>query len=230
MRGRLFSKLAREIAVAAKLGDPDPAINPRLRLAVDTAKANSMPKDNIERAIAKGAGGGEGEDYEDVRYEGYGPGGVALVIEALTDNRNRTAAEVRSLLSKNGGNLGETGCVGFMFDRVGEVFYPTGDAQAVFEAALEAGAQDVESDADGHLVTTAVEDFAAVRDALVAAFGPPGRAGLTWRPNVTAAVTDADTARTLLKLVDALEDSDDVQHVTTNADIDDALMEGLMEA
>jgi len=229
-RGKLFSKLAREITVAARMGDPDPAMNPRLRLAVDTAKAASMPKDNIERAIAKGAGGGEGENYEDVRYEGYGPGGVAVIIEALTDNRNRAAAEVRSILAKGGGNLGETGCVGFMFDRVGEVLYAGGDAQAVFEAALEAGAQDVASDADGHLITTAAEDFAAVRDALEAALGSPERAGLAWRPNVTAPVEGLEAAQKLLRLVDALEDSDDVQNVTTNADMDDATLAALEAA
>lgn len=231
LRGKLFSKLAREITVAAKMGDPNPAMNPRLRLAVATAKANSMPKDNIEKAIAKGAGNSEGENYEDVRYEGYGPGGVAVVVEALTDNRNRTAADVRACLAKNGGNLGETGCVGYMFDRVGEIVYlaSAGSAEEVFERALEAGAQDVESDAQGHIILTAIEDFTAVRDALEASLGAAERAGLIWRPNMTALVTEEGQAKTLLKMIDILEDNDDVQHITTNAEFDEALLKILME-
>ncbi len=206
-------------------------MNPRLRLAVATARAQSMPKDGIERAIQKGVGGGEGENYEQVRYEGYGPGGVAIVVEALTNNRNRTAGEVRAIFTKNGGNLGETGSVGFMFDRLGEIIYPAGkaSADAMFEAALEAGAGNVESDSDMHDITCAIEDFAALSKALEEKFGEPERAGLVWRPNVSAEVNE-EQAAAVMKLVEALEDCDDVQNVTPNFEASDEVMEKLAAA
>ena len=227
VRSKMFSKLAREITVAAKMGTPDPDMNPRLRLAIQNAKAQSMPKDNIERAVKK-ASGGDAENYDEVRYEGYGPGGVAVIVEALTDNRNRTASEVRAAFSKNGGNLGETGSVAFMFERVGQISYPAGaaEAEAMFEGALEAGAEDVESDDETHTITCQPDDFAAVRDALEQKFGDPEEARLDWKPQNSIAV-DEGTAQTLLKLIDALEDNDDVQRVSANFDIDDEIMERL---
>ncbi|MEO1330227.1 MAG: YebC/PmpR family DNA-binding transcriptional regulator [Pseudomonadota bacterium] len=226
-RSKLFSKLSKEITVAAKMGDPDPDKNPRLRLAVREAKANSMPKDNIERAIKKSQAG-DGDNYEEIRYEGYGPGGVAIIVEALTDNRNRTASNVRTIFSKNGGNLGETGSVGFMFDRMGAIAYPAsiGDADAVMEAAIEAGAEDVESSEDGHLIYTAAEDLAAVSSALEEILGEAQTAKLIWRPQNTNPV-DEDQGRTLMKLIDALDDDDDVQHVTANFEMSDEVMEKL---
>lgn len=229
VRAKLFSKLGREIYVAAKLGGPDPDMNPRLRLAIATARGQSMPKDGIEKNIQKAAGAGDGEDYEEIRYEGYGPNGVAIIIECLTDNRNRTASEVRTVFTKNNGNLGETGSVNFMFDRMGEVVYPADKASAedMFEAALEAGASDVESDEEFHTVYTESDDFATVRDALETTYGEPERQGLIWRPNVASEV-DEDTARTVLKLVDALDECDDVQNVTTNMDAPDEVMEKIM--
>lgn len=228
-RAKIFSKLGKEITVAAKLGGGDPDMNPRLRLAVATAKGQSMPKDAIERAIQKGAGGMDGEDYEEIRYEGYGPGGVAFVVEALTDNKNRTAGEVRSIFGKNGGNLGETGSVGFMFDRIGEIIYPADKASAekMFEAAAEAGANDVESDAETHRIVCEADDFAAVNEAMEKKYGEAQQAGLAWQANVTSEA-DEDTAASVLKLIDALEDSDDVQKVTTNIEVSDEIMEKLM--
>ncbi|GJL84721.1 MAG: putative transcriptional regulatory protein R02753 [Micavibrio sp.] len=228
-RAKIFSKLGREITVAARLGGGDPDMNPRLRLAVTTARGQSMPKDGIERAIQKGAGGTDGENYEEIRYEGYGPGGVAVIVEALTDNKNRTASEVRSIFAKHGGNLGETGSVGFMFDRMGEVVYPAGKASAddMFEAALEAGADNVESDEEMHEISCAPDDFAAVAKALEEKFGEAERAGLVWRPNVSAEVDEAQ-AGSVMKLVDALEDCDDVQNVTPNFEVSDEVMEKLL--
>ncbi|TVQ52115.1 MAG: YebC/PmpR family DNA-binding transcriptional regulator [Rhodobacteraceae bacterium] len=224
VRAKLFSKLSKEITVAAKMGDPDPDKNPRLRLAVREAKANSMPKENIERAIKKSQGG-DAETYENIRYEGYGPSGVAIIVEALTDNRNRTASNVRSTFSKNGGNLGETGSVSFMFDRKGEIAYTpaAGDADRVMEAAIEAGAEDVESDADGHWVYCAAEDLAEVSSALEAALGEAETVKLVWKPQTTAPV-DEDAARTVMKLIEALEDDDDVQTVTANVEVSDEVM------
>ena len=229
-RGKIFSKLGKEITVAAKMGDPDPDANPRLRLAVQNAKAQSMPKDNIERAINRAAGG-EGEDYEEIRYEGYGPGGVAVIIEAMTDNRNRTAGSIRSSFAKHGGALGETGSVAFLFDRVGEIVYPAGasDADTVLEAAIEAGAEDVASDDDGHLVTTAFEDLGDVAKALETVLGEAGSVRPVWRPQNMTPV-DEDQAVTLMKLIAAFEDDDDVQNVYSNFDIDDAVMERLTAA
>ncbi|MEM9724039.1 MAG: YebC/PmpR family DNA-binding transcriptional regulator [Pseudomonadota bacterium] len=223
-RSKLFSKLSKEITVAAKMGDPDPEKNPRLRLAVREAKAQSMPKDNIERAIKKSVAG-EGEAYEEIRYEGYGPGGVAVIVEALTDNRNRTASNVRSIFSKAGGNLGETGSVGFMFDRVGLVQYPAdvGDADAVMEAAIDAGAEDVDSAEDGHSVYCAAGDLAEVSSALEQSLGEAETAKLIWRPQNTNPVDEEQGAK-LLRLLETLEDDDDVQNVTANFEMSDEVM------
>jgi YebC/PmpR family DNA-binding regulatory protein len=228
-RGKIFSKLAREITVAAKLGGGDPDMNPRLRLAIVTAKGQSMPKANIENAIQKGVGGGEGEDYVEMRYEGYGPGGVAVIVDALTDNKNRTAGEVRSYFSKFGGNLGEDGSVNFMFDRIGEILYPADKAEAdsMFEAAVEAGASDCESDKDGHVISTDPDEFANVLSNLEKQIGEPERSGLIWRPNTMAEVNE-EQASSVLKLIDALEDNDDVQNVTTNFEVSDEVMEKLL--
>jgi YebC/PmpR family DNA-binding regulatory protein len=223
-RSKLFSKLSKEITVAAKMGDPDPDKNPRLRLAVKEAKANSMPKDNIDRAIKK-ALGGEGESYDEVRYEGYGPNGIAIIVEALTDNRNRTASNIRSTFSKRGGNLGETGSVSFMFDRKGQIVYPAaaGSEDAVMEAAIEAGAEDVESDAEGHVIWTADTDLAEVSSALEAALGEAEHAKLVWRPQTTTDL-DLDSAQSLMRLIEALEDDDDVQSVTANFEVSEEVM------
>lgn len=230
-RAKLFSKLGREIYVAAKLGGPDPDMNPRLRLAIATARGQSMPKDGIEKNIQKATGGGDGEEYEEMRYEGYGPNGVAVIVECLTDNRNRTASDVRTIFSKNGGNLGETGSVGFMFDRIGEIVYPADKASAddMFEAAVEAGASNVESDDEFHIITTAPDDFGTVSDALSAKYGEAERAGLAWSANIQSE-QDEENAGKVLNLVDALEDNDDVQNVTTNMDVSDDIMEKLMSA
>jgi YebC/PmpR family DNA-binding regulatory protein len=220
-RSKLFSKLSRDITLAAKQGLPDPNANARLRLAINNAKAESMPRDNIERAIKK-AQGGEADNYEEIRYEGFGPGGIGVIVEALSDNRNRTAAQVRSLFSKNGGNLGETGSVSFMFERLGQIIYPVsaGSEDAMMEAAIEAGAQDVESDEESHTVYTAFEDLAAVIEALEAGLGAAKSTGIVWRPKTMTPVS-SDDATTLFKLIDALDDEDDVQTVYTNADFTD---------
>jgi len=222
-KGKIFNKLAREITVAAKLGSTDPASNSRLRAAIAEARVNNMTRDRIERAVKSGQPGGQNDKttYEEIRYEAYGPGGSALIIEALTDNRNRTAAEVRTALSKNGGNLAETGAVSFMFTRVGEIVFPVGkiSADAMFEAVIEAGGNDVESDEDGHYVTTSTEDFGPVRAALEAKFGEPSSAKLVWEPNMSVAVT-GDAAETLTRLIDILEDDDDVQNVFGNYELD----------
>lgn len=224
LRAKLFSKLSKEITVAAKMGDPDPDKNPRLRLAVKEAKANSMPKDNIDRAIKK-ASGGDSENYEEIRYEGYGPNGVAIIVEAMTDNRNRTASNVRSTFTKRGGNLGETGSVSFMFDRMGQVVYSaeTGDADQVMEAAIEAGAEDVESSEDGHVIWCAASDLNDVSTALEAALGEAESTRLVWKPQTTTEL-DLDAAQSLMKLIEALEDDDDVQSVTANFEISDEVM------
>ena len=220
-RSKVFSKLAREITVAAKLGVPDPAFNARLRLAVANARAQSMPKDNIERAIKK-ASGADGENYEEIRYEGYGPGGVAVIVEALTDNRNRTASNVRSTFSKNGGALGETNSVGFMFDRGGEIVYPAsvGDADTVMEAAIEAGAEDVESDEEGHWIYTSFESMNEVSAALEKSLGAAESTKFIWKPQNNVPV-DAEKGETLLKLISILEEDDDVQNVYANFEMDD---------
>ncbi len=228
LRAKQFSKLSKEITVAAKMGDPDPAKNPRLRLAVKEAKSVSMPKDVIERAIKKSAG--VTEDFFEIRYEGYGPNGIAIVVEAMTDNRNRTASNVRSYFAKNGGNLGETGSVSFMFDRLGEIAYKpqAGDADTVMMAALEAGASDVESDDEGHWIYCADTDLNEVSLALEAALGESETAKLIWKPQILTAL-DLETATKVLKLIDILEDDDDVQNVIGNFEITDevmALLEG----
>ncbi|WP_380872877.1 putative transcriptional regulatory protein R02753 [Sphingomonas sp. DBB INV C78] len=226
-RSALFSKLSREITVAAKMGLPDPAMNARLRAAVLTARAGGMPKDNIERAINKAAGS-DGENYEEIRYEGFGPGGVSLIIETLTDNRNRTATNVRTAVSKNGGNLGAGGSVSHGFDRMGLINYgaSAGDADKVFEAALEAGAEDVSSSEDGHEIWTATENLHEVAKALEGVLGDAEGVKLAWRPQTQVSVNEADAA-TLLKLIDALDDDDDVQTVWGNYDISDEVMEKL---
>jgi YebC/PmpR family DNA-binding regulatory protein len=226
----MFSKLAREITVAAKMGLPDPAMNPRLRLAIQNAKAQSMPKDNIERAIKK-ASGGDAENYDEVRYEGYGPGGVAIIVEALTDNRNRSASNIRAAFTKAGGSLGETGSVSFMFDRVGEIIYPAdkGDADTVMEAAIEAGAEDVQSDENGHVITCAFEDIGDVTSALEAALGEAESVKAIWRPQ-TGTPVDEERAQSILKLVATLEDDDDVQNVYANFEVDDETLAKLSAA
>lgn len=223
-RSAQFSKLSREITVAAKMGMPDPDMNPRLRLAVNAAKAQSMPKDNIQRAIDKAAGG-DAESYDEMRYEGYGPGGVAIIVEALTDNRNRTATNVRTAFSKNGGNLGASGAVSHGFDRMGLITYPisAGDADSVFEAALEAGAEEVESSEDEHSIWTAMDSLHEVAKALEATLGEAESAKLAWKPQVLVEVDEANAA-TLLKMIDALEDDDDVQTVWGNYDVSDEVM------
>jgi len=227
-RSKIFSKLAREITVAAKLGSPDPGMNPRLRLAIQNARAENMPKDNIERAIKK-ALGGDTENYEEIRYEGYGPGGVAIVVEALTDNRNRTAGAVRSYLTKNGGTLGETGSVAFMFDRVGQIVYAAdaGSADAVLEAAIDAGADDVKSDAEGHVITCAFSDLGEVAKTLEQALGEAETVKAVWQPQ-TSTVLDEDKAATMVKLLGLLEDDDDVQAVYSNFEVSDTVLEKLM--
>lgn len=223
-KSKLFGKLAREITVAAKLGTPDPAMNPRLRAAVVAARAENMPKDNIERAIKK-ALGGEGENYAEIRYEGYGPGGVAVIVEALTDNRNRAASDIRSYFTKSGGNLGETGSVSFMFDRVGIIEFDRSVASddAVLDAAIEAGADDVISGEGGHEVYASPDSFHEVAKNLEAKFGEPRKAALTWKPQNTVSVDD-ETGEKLLKLMDLLNEHDDVQNVYANFEISDALM------
>lgn len=226
-RSKLFSKLSKEITVAAKMGDPDPEKNPRLRLAVKEAKSNSVPKDVIERAIKKSMGG-DADSYEEIRYEGYGPGGVAVIVEAMTDNRNRTASNVRSTFGKNGGNLGETGSVGFMFDRKGEIIYAAdvGDADTVMMAAIEAGAEDCESDEGGHVIYCADTDLNDVSTALEAALGESESTKLIWKPSTTTEL-DLEGAKKLMKLIEALEDDDDVQNVTSNFEASDEVMEQL---
>ncbi|MBI4184427.1 MAG: YebC/PmpR family DNA-binding transcriptional regulator [Proteobacteria bacterium] len=227
-RSKLFSKLIREIVVAARSGLADADANPRLRSAVQAARAANMPKDNVERAIRKATGGDEGTHYEEVRYEGYGPGGVAIIVEALTDNRNRTAAEMRAAFSKYGGSLGETNSVSFLFARHGVIEYPVAaaSAEAMFDAALEAGASDVESGPAGHQVRCAPDDLAAVAEALEARFGPPLGARLDWRAQSTV-VPGEKAASSLFKLLEVLEDSDDVQRIAANYEVPEELMERL---
>jgi YebC/PmpR family DNA-binding regulatory protein len=224
-RAKVFTKIIRELTTAARTGLPDPAANPRLRAAVLAARQANMPKDTVDRAIKRGAGGADGEAYEEVRYEGYGPGGVAIIVEALTDNRNRTASDVRAALTKAGGNLGETNSVSFLFDRRGEVVFraETADAEAMFEAALEAGADDVESGDAEHVVTCAPDDLTAVRDALEKNFGAPESARLAWRSK-TAIGVEGEAAQALFKLLETLEDSDDVQNVYANFEVSDDVM------
>jgi YebC/PmpR family DNA-binding regulatory protein len=227
-RGRQFAKLIREITVAARQGLPDPVSNPRLRAAMIAARQANMPKDTVERAIKKAIGAGSGEDYTEVRYEGYGPAGVAIIVEALTDNRNRTASDIRSAFAKHGGVLGETNSVSFLFSRLGVIRYPasTVSADDMLEAAVEVGADNVVSDGEAHEVTAAVEHFFAVRDALEARFGAPEAARLDWRPT-TSVTLDEDRAASVLKLLEVLDESDDVQNLYANFDIPDAVMQKL---
>ena len=226
-RAKIFSRLAKEITVAAKMGMPDPDSNPRLRTAILAARAQNMPKDNIERAIKKSADA-DGENYDEVRYEGFGPGGIGVIVETLTDNRNRTASDVRSTFSKSGGNMGETGSVSFMFDRVGSIEYgpDAADAETVFEAAIEAGAEDVVSGEDGHEIICSMEDLHGVVDVLAGILGEPQAASILWKPQNDVPV-DAEAAEKVLKFMDALDDLDDVQNVYANFDIADEVMEKL---
>jgi YebC/PmpR family DNA-binding regulatory protein len=224
VRSKVFGKLAREITVSAKLGLPDPAFNPRLRAAILAARAENMPKDNIERAIKK-ASGNDAESYDEIRYEGYGPGGVAVIVEALTDNNNRTAGEVRSIFTKAGGNLATTGAVSFMFDHVGVVEYDAAkaSADAMLDAAIEAGAEDVISDENGHQIVTKTDTLHEVAKALEAKFGEPRKSGMVWKPQNTVAVED-EAGEKILKLMEALDESDDVQNVYANFEVSDALV------
>jgi YebC/PmpR family DNA-binding regulatory protein len=226
-RARTFTRLIREVQVAARRGSADPAANPRLRSALQAARAANVPKDNIERAINRGSGADD-ESYDEVRYEGYGPGGVAVIVETLTDNRNRTAAEVRAAFAKLGGALGESGSVSFQFDRVGEIHYPVdaADPEAMLEAAIEAGAEDCQSSEEGHDIVCAPDDLSAVHDALEERLGPPESARLGWRPQVTVPV-GPEHAEALLRLLETLDDNDDVQGVTANFEVDDEVLERL---
>jgi YebC/PmpR family DNA-binding regulatory protein len=228
-RAKIFTKIGREITVAVKAGGSDPSTNPRLRAAIASGREENMPNDRIKRAIDSALGNGDADNYVEMRYEGYGPGAVAIVIEALTDNKNRTASELRAAFGKQGGNLGETNSVSFMFDRIGQILYPASKASSddMFEASVEAGAQDCLSDEEGHEIICAVEDFAAVRDAMEAKFGVAEKAGLVWKPNVMSEVNE-DQAKAVMKLIDVLEDNDDVQNVYTNFETSDEIMERLL--
>jgi YebC/PmpR family DNA-binding regulatory protein len=227
-KARAFGKLIREITVSAKMGLPDPAMNPRLRAAVKAALTANMTRDTVDRAIKRASQAGQGEDYQEVRYEGYGPYGVAIIVEALTDNRNRTAGDIRSAFAKAGGALGETNSVSFQFERRGVLWFPglPGQEEAMLEAAIEAGAQDVESDEEGHEVSCAPEDFFAVRDALEARFGSPESARIEWVPNVRIDL-DEEKAADILKLIDRLDESDDVQNVYANFEVSEAVSQRL---
>jgi len=230
-KARIFAKLARDITIAAKSGMPEPDKNPRLRLAIQAARAESMPKDNIERAIAKASQTAGGADYVSMRYEGFGPGKVAVIVEAMTDNKNRTASNVRTIFGKRGGVMGETGSVAFNFERIGFIQYPldAADADKMFESALEAGANDVETDEEHHDIETLPDDLNAVTEALEKVFGTPSASRLEWKPMVTTEITDEETARKFLEFIDALEDDDDVQKVYHNAEISDALLDKLAQ-
>jgi YebC/PmpR family DNA-binding regulatory protein len=224
-RAKVFTKLIRELTTAARTGLPDPAANPRLRAAIIGARAANMPKDTVDRAIKRGAGGADGENFDEIRYEGYGPGGIAVIVEGLTDNRNRTASEVRAAFTKAGGNLGETNSVSFMFDRAGQIVYPVSVAssEAMFEAAVEAGADDVDSSGEEHAITCHPDQLNAVRDALDAKFGAAASARIVWKPKTLTPV-DGETAEALFKMLEALEDSDDVQNVFANFEVSDDVM------
>jgi YebC/PmpR family DNA-binding regulatory protein len=224
-RAKVFTKIIRELTTAARTGLPDPVANPRLRAAILSARQANMPRDTVERAIRRGSGSEAGEDYEEVRYEGYAPGGVAVIVEALTDNRNRTASEIRAAFVKAGGALGETNSVCFMFERVGEIVYPAAvtNAEDMFEAVLDAGAENVDSDVEQHLVTCLPEDLNAVRDSLENRFGTAASARLAWRPQTTTPI-DEETATTLFKLLETLEVSDDVQNVYANFEVAEDVM------
>lgn len=226
-RSRLFAKFSREITVAAKSGDADPAINPRLRLAIQTAKSESMPKENIERALAKAAQTAGGDDYVEIRYEGFGPAGVGVIVESLTDNRNRTAPNIRTAFGKRGGNMGESGSVTFNFERIGMIEYPkeTAEDDKMFEEALNAGANDVASEEDKHFIETLPDDLNSVTMSLEKIFGTPSVSRLDWKPLVEIDITDVEVGKSVMSLIDTLEDDDDVQRVYTNANFSDEVME-----
>jgi len=228
-RNKIFNKVQREISVAARQGGGDPNSNPRLRAAMNAARAANMPNDRIKRAIDTATGAGGADNYEEIRYEGYGPGGVALIVNVTTDNRTRTVAEIRMIFDKNGGKMGESNSVSFMFDHVGQIIYPATKAAAekMFEAAVEAGANDCISSADGHEIITGIEDFSAVRDGLESKFGVAEKSGLIWQPNVQIPVSE-EQAREIMALIEALEDNDDVQVVTANFEVSDEIMEKLL--
>lgn len=225
-RTKIYTKIGREITTAVKVSGPDSASNPRLRAAIINARAANMPNDRIKRAMDAGMGNADSDNFVEVRYEGYGPGGVAIIVEALTDNKNRTAGDVRSSFSKYDGNLGETNSVNFMFERVGEILYPltTGTFDAVFEAAVEAGADDCSADDEHYIITTSPNALGTVREALQGKLGDAEKTGMIWRPLTLAPVADEDIAKNLMKLIDVLEDNDDVQEVTTNLDMDEQLL------
>ena len=227
-KAKIFTKVTREIISAAKLGMPDPAVNPRLRSAIIWAREENMPRDKIEAAIKRGSGNVDTDNFEEIRYEGYGVGGVAVIIQALTDNRNRSASDIRAIFTKYSGNMGETGSVSFMFDRCGMITYPLSVAteETMFEAILEAGADNCEADAESYTITCAQENFGAVRDALEKAYGAATSAKITWLPKTTAPVSE-DQARQLIKMVEALEDNDDVQEVFTNVEIPESMVTAL---
>ena len=229
LRGKVFTKIIREIISAAKSGSPDTASNPRLRSAVQWAREENMPRDKIEAAIKRGSGNSDADNFESIRYEGYGPGGTAIIVQALTDNRNRTASDVRSAFTKLGGNLGESGSVSFMFEFVGQIRYPSATAseEKMFDAVIEAGADNCESTPEGHVITCAADQFGAVRDHLEKAFGAPASAKLTWQPKNTVPVSDDEQARALIKLIETLEDNDDVQEVFSNFEISENLLTAL---
>lgn len=224
-RAKQFTKIVREITVAAKTGIADPNMNPRLRSALIAARAANMPKDRVDAAIKKATGAGDADNYEEIRYEGYGVSGVAVIVEALTDNRNRTAAEIRSAFTKVGGNLGETGSVSFMFNRLGQIIYPSdkADENAILEAAIELGADNCESDSDSHEITCQIENFNEVRDGLITKFGDPESAKIAWIASTTTPVSE-EQAVSMFKLIDILEDNDDVQAVYTNLEVSDEIM------
>ncbi|ARN84670.1 YebC/PmpR family DNA-binding transcriptional regulator [Candidatus Nucleicultrix amoebiphila] len=229
-RAKIFTKIIRELTVSAKEGGSDPDSNPRLRAAIISAREANMPKDTVTRAIKRASGGDEDLDYQEIRYEGYGPGGVALIVECLTENRNRTASDVRAAFTKFGGNLGETNSVSFQFSRIGLIRYPASVStpEKMFEEALEAGAEDIVSDSEGHTITCAADRLNAVREALQKKFGDPQAAKLDWRPNVSVPL-DEETAKGLFKLIDALEDNDDVQTVAANYEVDEAILTKLTQ-
>lgn len=228
-RAKIFNRRSKEITVAVKMGgSDDPDMNPRLRLAISAARSDNMPNDRIKRAIQSGTGTGDGADYEEIRYDGYGPGGIAIIVECLTDNRNRSASEVRTSFSRNGGTMGETGSLSFMFEHVGNIVFAADKASEddMFEAAVEAGADNVDSDGETHDITTNRDDFATVLDALEAKYGEPQSSGLIWKPNDLVSV-DAEKAETVMNLMEALDDLDDVQNVYANFDIADDILEKL---
>ncbi len=230
-RGKLFSKLIREITVAARLGDPNPEFNPRLRTAIEQAKKANMPLETIERAIKKGTGELEGESFEEVLYEGYGPGGVAIMVLATTDNRNRTSSEVRHTFTKHGGNLGTAGCVSYLFERRGEIEVPAQSIgeEEIFEKAIEAGAEDLQSGEEVHLIYTKPEDLYEVKENLEKMGVSVERAQVTWIPTTSVSIEDPETAKKVIKLIDALDDLEDVQQVISNFEVPDSILQSIQQ-